>query len=214
MQYLFLFVYDYFVCSFSKHIFFLLQGVQTETLPCMYYIPSHGYAQSPYNLYNPNIPGAMLGADDPFIGMQQYYDVPYYEYPMSSPTGFPMVFQSGPEFITSNTTDPYLNTGFTANRTGGQSLNSFTANRAGGLKNNFSWASTTLPTVPKPASNQARSFARVSEGSKANAGPSKLPESQGNFTYGSFPSLPSSSQVFQVFFFCSIQIRSYLSKKP
>ncbi|PSR92470.1 YTH domain-containing family protein [Actinidia chinensis var. chinensis] len=164
----------------------------------MYYIPSHVYTQSPYNPYNPNIPGAMLGADDPFIGTQQYYNVPYYEYPISSPTGFPMVFQSGPEFIPSNTTDPYLNTGFTANRTGGPGLNSFTANRAGGtgLKNNLSWASATLPTVPKPASNQTRSFARVSEGSKANAGPSKLPESQENFTYGSFSSFPS-SQVFQ-----------------
>ncbi|GFZ11587.1 evolutionarily conserved C-terminal region 6 [Actinidia rufa] len=133
----------------------------------------------PYNPYNTNIPGAMLGTDDPFIGMQKYYNIPYYEYPISSPTGFPMVFQSGPEFIPSHTTEPYLNTGFTANRTGGPNLNSFTANRTGGLKNNFSWASATLPTVPKPASNQTCFFARVSEGPKANAGPRKLPAAQG-----------------------------------
>ncbi|XP_028089834.1 uncharacterized protein LOC114290158 isoform X1 [Camellia sinensis] len=66
-------------------------GAQTESLPYVYYTPSYGYAQSPYNPYNPYIPGAMLGVDGPFVGTQQYYAIPSYENPLSSPSGFPMV---------------------------------------------------------------------------------------------------------------------------
>ncbi|XP_028120484.1 YTH domain-containing protein ECT4 isoform X1 [Camellia sinensis] len=160
-------------------------GAQTESLPYVYYTPSYGYAQSPYNPYNPYIPGAMLGVDGPFVGTQQYYAIPSYENPLSSPSGFPMVIQSGPEMISSSTTEPFLDTGvFTAHRTDGPG------------HNNLSPASATLHTASKPASNQARSFARVSGGVKANAGPSKLPAPHGNVTSSSFSSL-ASSQVHQ-----------------
>ncbi|KAI8003791.1 YTH domain-containing protein ECT2 [Camellia lanceoleosa] len=118
-------------------------GAQTESLPYVYYTPSYGYAQSPYNPYNPYIPGAMLGVDGSFVGTQQYYAIPSYENPLSSPSGFPMVIQSGPEMISSSTTEPFLDTGvFTTHRTDGPG------------HNNLSPASATLQTAPKPASNQ------------------------------------------------------------
>ncbi|XP_057485233.1 YTH domain-containing protein ECT4-like isoform X1 [Actinidia eriantha] len=160
-------------------------GAQTEGLPYVYYTPSYGYAHSPYNPYNPFIPGALMGVDGPFVGTQQYYSIPPYENP--APAYFPMVVQSGPEIMSSNTTEAFLDTG------------AFTTNRAGGpvLKNNLSAASATYTrTPPKPTPNQTRSFVRVSEGSKANAGPSKLPAAHGNVTSSSFSSM-ASSQVLQ-----------------
>ncbi|KAL6970191.1 YT521-B-like domain [Sarracenia purpurea var. burkii] len=159
-------------------------GAQNEGLPYVYYTPSIGYAHSPYNPYNPYIPGAVIGVDSPFVGTQQYYAVPSYENPAA--TYFPMVFQPGPEIISNNTTEPFLD------------MSGFTANRADhpGLKNNPSSASATLTLTPsKPASNQTRSFARVSEGPKANAGPSKLPTAHGNVPSNSFPSLASAQIV-------------------
>ncbi|PSS01556.1 YTH domain-containing family protein [Actinidia chinensis var. chinensis] len=156
-------------------------GAQTEGLPYVYYTPSYGYAQSPYNPYNPFIPGAMMGVDGPFVGTQQYYSIPPYENP--APAFFPMVVQSGPEIMSSHTTEAFLDTG------------AFTTNRADGpvLKNNLSAASATYTrNPPKPAPNQTRSFVRVSEGSKANAGPSKLPAAHGNVTSSSFSSMASS----------------------
>ncbi|CAL5322535.1 unnamed protein product [Camellia sinensis] len=134
----------------DHHRIFGLDGqeVQYTSLPYVYYTPSYGYAQSPYNPYNPCIPGAMLGVDGPFVGTQQYYAIPSYENPLSLPSGFPMVIQSGPEMISSSTTEPFLDTGV------------FTAHRADGPgHNNLSPASATLQTAPKPASNQIRSLA-------------------------------------------------------
>ncbi|GFZ21650.1 evolutionarily conserved C-terminal region 7 [Actinidia rufa] len=160
-------------------------GAQTEGLPYVYYTPSYGYAHSPYNPYNPFIPGALMGVDGPFVGTQQYYSIPPYENP--APAYLPMVVQSGPEIMSSNTTEAFLDTG------------AFTTNRSGGpvLKNNLSAASATYSRTPqKPAPNQTRSFVRVSEGSKANAGPSKLPAAHGNVTSSSFSSM-ASSQILQ-----------------
>ncbi|KAL7220905.1 hypothetical protein ACSBR2_013732 [Camellia fascicularis] len=162
-------------------------GAQTESLPYVYYTPSYGYAQTPYNPYNPYIPGAMIGVDGPFMGTQQYYTIPPYENPASSPAYFNMVVQPGPEAISNSRAEPFLDTG------------AFTANRADGpvLKNSLSSTSATFTlTPPKPASNQTRSFARVSEGPKASAEPSKLPAAHGNVTSSSFSSL-ASSQVLQ-----------------
>uniref|UniRef100_A0A5B7B6Q9 YTH domain-containing family protein n=1 Tax=Davidia involucrata TaxID=16924 RepID=A0A5B7B6Q9_DAVIN len=162
-------------------------GAQTESLPYVYYTPSYGYAQSPYNPYNPYIPGAMVGVDGPFVGTQQYYTIPSYENSVSSPTYFPMLVQSRPDIISNSTTDSFLDTGaYTANRADGP-----------GLKHNMSSASATFTlTPPRPASNQTHSFTRVSEGPKANAGPSKLPAMHGSGTSGSFSSM-ASSQVLQ-----------------
>ncbi|CAL5395831.1 unnamed protein product [Camellia sinensis] len=162
-------------------------GAQTESLPYVYYTPGYGYAQTPYNPYNPYIPGAMIGVDGPFMGTQQYYTIPPYENPASSPAYFNMVVQPGPEAISNSRAEPFLDTG------------AFTANRADGpvLKNSLSSTSATFTlTPPKPASNQTRSFARVSEGPKASAEPSKLPAAHGNVTSSSFSSL-ASSQVLQ-----------------
>lgn len=172
---------EYLFLVFSQYILFLLQGAQTEGLPYVYYTPSYGYAQSPYNPYNPYIPGAMIGVDGPFAGTQQYYTIPPYENPSSPPPYFPMVVQSGPEIISSSTTEPFLDTGaFTTYQADGP-----------GLKSNLSSTSAAFArSVTKPASS-TRSFARVSEGPKANAGPSKLPVAHGNVTSSSFSGLAS-----------------------
>ncbi|XP_052207540.1 YTH domain-containing protein ECT4 [Diospyros lotus] len=162
-------------------------GVQTDSLPYVYYTPSYGYAQSPYNPYNPYIPGAVIAVDSPFVGTQQYYTIPSYENPMSSPAYFPLIVQSGPEIISSSTTEPFLDTG------------AFAANRSNvpGLKNNLPSAPATSTLVqPKPTSIQTRSFSRMSEGPKANSGPSKPPSAHGNVTSSSFSSL-ASPQVLQ-----------------
>jgi len=157
-------------------------GAQTEGLPYVYYTPSYGYAQSPYNPYNPYIPGAMIGVDGPFVGTQQYYTIPSYENPLSSPAYSPMVVQSGPEIISSSITEPFLDTG---------ACTTYQADGPG-LKSNLSSASAAFGrTAAKPASN-TRAFARVSEGPRANVGPSKLPAAHGNVTSSSLSGLASS----------------------
>lgn len=191
-------------------VFFLLQGAETESLPYVYYSPSYGYAESSYNPCYPYIPGAMLGVDDPFIGTQQFYTIPSYKIPMYSPAYYPMVFQSEPEIISSNGAAPLDTGSFSEKSVDGL-----------GLKNKVPSTPANLLTVPRPASNQTRSSARVSEGPKANVGPSKLPAAQGGFISGSFSSSPS-SQVLQVresyvqlksgkYFFYMIKLRSCTS---
>ncbi|CAK9163238.1 unnamed protein product [Ilex paraguariensis] len=162
-------------------------GSQTENMPFVYYTPSYGYAQSPYNPYNPYIPGAMIGVDGPFVGTQQYYNIPSYENPVSSPAYFPMVVQSGPDIIGNGATDPFLNTAASiSNRADGP-----------GLKPNLSSAAATFGLTPsKPLSNQNISFTGVSEGPKVNVGSSKHTATHGSVTSGSF-SCPASPQVFQ-----------------
>ncbi|KAF7145590.1 hypothetical protein RHSIM_Rhsim04G0245600 [Rhododendron simsii] len=156
-------------------------GAETESLPYVYYSPSYGYAESSYNPCYPYIPGAMLGVDDPFTGTQQYYTIPSYEIPMYSPAYYPMVFQSEPEIISGNGAAPLDTGSFSEKSVDGL-----------GLRNKVPSTPANLLTVPRPASNQTRSSARVSEGPKANVGPSKLPASQGGFISGSFSSSPSS----------------------
>ncbi|KAM7484926.1 hypothetical protein LguiA_000935 [Lonicera macranthoides] len=139
-------------------------GAQTENLPYVYYTPSYGYSQSPYNPYNPYIPGAIIGVDGPFVGTQQYYTIPSYENPASSPSYVPMVVQSRPDITSNSTTDLFVDkAATTASRVDGR-----------GLKHNLSPSSATFT---RGASNQTSSFNRVSDGSKANAGPSKQPAS-------------------------------------
>ncbi|PWA83080.1 YTH domain-containing protein [Artemisia annua] len=62
--------------------------------------PGYGYLQSPYNQYNPYIPGAVMATDGSYVATQQYY-MPSYENGTSSP----MVVQPGLETYTSGTTD-------------------------------------------------------------------------------------------------------------
>ncbi|CAN8321222.1 unnamed protein product [Cochlearia groenlandica] len=69
-------------------------GGQNENPPYVYYTPSYGYAQSPYNPFNPYIPGAAIGVDSTFAGsQQQFYSVPPYQNVAASPTFVPYAVQ-------------------------------------------------------------------------------------------------------------------------
>lgn len=158
-------------------------GAQTESLPYVYYTPSYGYSQSPYNPYNPYIPGAMIGVDGPFMGAQQYYTIPY-ENTASSPAYFPMVVQ-GPDVTSYSPTDPFMDTAASSRSDGpGFRFNSSSASAA------------TAVNHGRGAPNHTNSFARGSEGFKANGSSSKLSATNGSVASGSF-STPASSQVFQ-----------------
>ncbi|KAK9288518.1 hypothetical protein L1049_016977 [Liquidambar formosana] len=162
-------------------------GAQTESLPYVYYTPTYGYAQSPYNPYNPYIPGAAIGVDGPFAGTQQFYTIPPFQNPPSSPAYYPLVVQPRPDIVPNSSPDHLLDTGSsTAIRPNGR-----------GLKHNLSSTSAAFTmTPPRPASNQTHSLARVAEASRATAGPSKQPVTHGSVTSGSFRS-PTSLHVVQ-----------------
>lgn len=159
-------------------------GVQNESSPYVYYTPSYGYTQSPYNPYNPYIPGAMLGVESPFIGAQQYYTIPPYQNQVSSPAYVPLVVQ--PDIVPSSSADSFYDTGVSMNRPDGR-----------GLKHNFNSATGAFQRNSiKSVSNQTNSLSRVSEGPRANVGPSKQSVMQGSVSAGSFAS-PASSHVLQ-----------------
>ncbi|KAK9725362.1 hypothetical protein RND81_05G138800 [Saponaria officinalis] len=80
----------------------LAQGAQTENVPYVYYAPNYGYGESPFNPYNPYIPGAMIGVDGSCVGTQQYYVSPYAD-PVSSAGYYPVMVQSGTNVPTSST---------------------------------------------------------------------------------------------------------------
>ncbi len=159
--------------------------MQNESSPYVYYTPSYGYTQSPYNPYNPYIPGAMLGVESPFIGAQQYYTIPPYQNQVSSPAYVPLVVQ--PDIVPSSSADSFYDTGVSMNRPDGR-----------GLKHNFNSATGAFQRNSiKSVSNQTNSLSRVSEGPRANVGPSKQSVMQGSVSAGSFAS-PASSHVLQV----------------
>ncbi|CAA2946269.1 YTH domain-containing family 3-like isoform X1 [Olea europaea subsp. europaea] len=142
-------------------------GVSNEGVPYVYYTPNYGYAQSPYNPYNPYIPGAMVGVDGSFVGAQQYYTIPSYENPVSSPAYISM--------IANNTIDPFVGNDVSPNRAGGPAL-----------KNSLSLKSTKFsPTPLRTATSQTNTAI-------ANAESSKQPMIRGNITSRSFPSSTSS----------------------
>ncbi|KAG8636504.1 YTH domain-containing protein ECT3 isoform X2 [Manihot esculenta] len=163
-----------------------VQGAQSESLPYVYYTPSYGYAQSPYNPYNPYIPGAMIGVDGPYVGAQQYYAMPPYQDPVSSPGYVPVVVQ--PDFIPNNSTDPLLDAAGVAftNRPDGRSS-----------KHGLASSSAAFPKYQsKPTSNQTNTLSKISEGSRANVGSSKMSLTHGSISAGSFPT-PASSHMLQ-----------------
>ncbi|KAM7463191.1 hypothetical protein LguiA_031312 [Lonicera macranthoides] len=137
---------------------FQYPGAQVESLPYVYYTPSYGYSQSAYNPYNPYIPGAMMGADVPFLVAQQYYTIPSYENAISSPAYFPMVVQSIPDINSNIPSAP-------------------TAIKADGpvFKNKSSPASAISTLNPQRNASSQATLPRVPEGSKANVVPSKQP---------------------------------------
>ncbi|CAI9779709.1 unnamed protein product [Fraxinus pennsylvanica] len=150
-------------------------GAPNESLPYVYYIPGYGYAQSSYNPYNPYIPGAMVGVDGSFVGAQQYYTMPSYENPVSSPAYIPMIANS--------TTDPFVHNDSSANRADGPALE----------HNPFSKSPKFSPTPLGTASSPINSVIRLSEETKiANAGSSKQPMTHEGVTSRSFPSSASS----------------------
>ncbi|CAK7326267.1 unnamed protein product [Dovyalis caffra] len=156
-------------------------GAQTESLPYVYYTSSYGYAQSPYNPYNPYIPGAMVGVDGPYAGAQQYYTIPPYQDPVSSSGYIPIVVQ--PDVFPNVLADPLLDTGIACtSRPDGK-----------GLKHGLSSSSEAFArNPPRPASNQTNSFNRISEGPKANVGPSKQSMTHGCVSSGSILTQASS----------------------
>ncbi|KAI9196601.1 hypothetical protein LWI28_025326 [Acer negundo] len=158
---------------------FQYAGTQTESLPYVYYTPSYGFAQSPYNPYNPYIPGAVIGVDGPFVGAQQYYTIPPYQDPASSPAYVPVAIQ--PDMIANSLPEPLLNTG--------ESISIRSDGR--GLKHNLASASAAFTAIPpKPATNQKNSLIRASEGSRARASVGASKQAMMN---GLVPSVSSST---------------------
>ncbi|XP_074272987.1 uncharacterized protein LOC141596666 [Silene latifolia] len=89
---------------------YMAQGTQAESLPYIYYTPNYGYGESPFNPYNPYIPGAMIGADGSCIGTQPYYLSPYSD-PVTSPGYFPVLVQSGTNALPNSSTDTISDVG-------------------------------------------------------------------------------------------------------
>ncbi|KAG6759838.1 hypothetical protein POTOM_036331 [Populus tomentosa] len=156
-------------------------GAQTESLPYVYYTPSYGHAQSPYNPYNPYIPGAMVGIDGSYAGAQQYYTISPYQDPVSSSGYISVAVQ--PEVFPYGLADPLVDNGMErSSRPDGRSLKHDVSSSSAAFARN----------VPRPASNQTNSLYRISEGPKANVGPSKQPMTHGGVSSGSIPTQTSS----------------------
>ncbi|KAJ6891515.1 YTH domain-containing protein ECT4 isoform X1 [Populus alba x Populus x berolinensis] len=156
-------------------------GAQTESLPYVYYTPSYGHAQSPYNPYNPYIPGAMVGIDGSYAGAQQYYTISPYQDPVSSSGYISVAVQ--PEVFPYGLADPLVDNGIErSSRPDGRSLKHDVSSSSAAFARN----------VPRPASNQTNSLYRISEGSKANVGPSKQPMTHGGVSSGSILTQTSS----------------------
>nr|GMD80690.1 YTH domain-containing protein ECT4 isoform X1 [Ipomoea batatas] len=141
-------------------------GAQSESFPYVYYTPSYGYAQSPYNPYTP---GAVVGVDNSYMGTQQYYTIPSYENPESTQSYFPMVVQSESDIV-ANSKTPFLDSSFSTTNLA----------ESHGLKHNFSSLSPMfIPTSLGPSSSQTNSFMRSSDGIKSVPGSSKHPAPHG-----------------------------------
>ncbi|KAL9240760.1 hypothetical protein vseg_014943 [Gypsophila vaccaria] len=161
---------------------YVAQGGQTENMPYVYYAPNYGYAESPFNPYNPYIPGAMIGADGSCVGTQQYYVSPYAD-PASSGGYYPVMVQSGTNVPTSSTntiSDVGPSTTHRAN-----TMSSKRTHSASPASSSVAQAKTTSLTS---------SFKGTSQVPKPNAGTTKRPmSSRANGSSGSASShLPQS----------------------
>ncbi|KAL6008693.1 hypothetical protein ACLOJK_021919, partial [Asimina triloba] len=178
----------HYTVSFSFH------GVQTENLPYVYYTPSYGYAQSPYNPYNPYIPGAVVGVDGPLVGTQQYYTGPGYQHPVSSPAYFPVIVQSSPDAMPSTLEPTMLNLGVSsANRTDGTGFKhaSPPASMGLGMSPPAAASGDVRTDSSQITSHQTPYHVKISEGSRAGMGPSKLSVSHGSNASSTVPNLSS-----------------------
>lgn len=84
-----------------------ISAVQTESLPNVYYIPSYGYVQSPYNPYNPSIPGAIMGNEASYI--ETHYPAnPPHQLVVSSPAYIPVGIDSSSDTVPNSYLSPLL----------------------------------------------------------------------------------------------------------
>ncbi|GAB2294186.1 YT521-B-like domain [Dionaea muscipula] len=158
-------------------------GAESEILPYLYYTPSYGYGESPYNPYNPCIPGALIGLDGTYVGTQPYYTVPPYS--ASSPSYYPAA-QNRADFLGSSSMEALMDAVPSAVNKG----------MSVGGKHKLSSASVPFPqNSSKPASNQIQLISRVSEGSRVTSGASKRPighksTASGSLAHGTPPVMP------------------------
>ncbi|XP_021752686.1 YTH domain-containing family protein 1-like isoform X1 [Chenopodium quinoa] len=156
-------------------------GAQSENLPYVYYTPSYGMGDTPFNPYNPYIPGAMVGVDGQLLGTQPYYAVSPYPNSASSSGYFPVLVQSGHD-AASSATDTMLNVApSTMNRSNGSTVKRTHSSSPAAFSMNSS----------KAASSQTHALTGASQGSKISTGTSKRPMS--NRSGGSIGSVHGAS---------------------
>lgn len=141
-------------------------GLQTENLPCVYYTPSYDYAQSPYNPFNPYIPGAIVGTDGPYMGTQQCFTNPPYLQTVSPPGYAPFLSQSGSDPLLSVSSDPLLFSNGAVKYAPSLSSMSVTTTP---LKVAFE----NLSLEPSYSSQHIQLAGRLSEGAAVNSAPRK-----------------------------------------
>ncbi|KAG1338837.1 YTH domain-containing protein ECT4 [Cocos nucifera] len=164
-------------------------GMQTESLPYVYYTPSYGYAQTPYNQYNPYIPGAVVGVDGTFIGSQQYFSSPY-QTPVSSPAYIPIVVHPTMDFVPQSSADPLLFSGDAsiASRSVNAGTKSAPLQASLGVAASSQTAATgSLAPASEPyqPSQRNRPTTKPSEGPRANMPQSNQPILQDSVMHGS-----------------------------
>lgn len=160
------------------------QVTANENIPYVYYSPNYGYGQSPFNPYNPYIPGAVIGADGSIISPQQYYALPSYENPVTSAAYMPVVFQPRPDAVANGIVDSFVDTTGSVNKSDGL-----------GSKHNLALNTPNSSlTAVGDASTRRNSFAKMSEG-RVNVGTGK--HNPSSVTSGSFTS-QAASQIPQV----------------
>ena len=147
------------------------QGAQIENSPYVYYTPSYGFGDSPFNPYNPYIPGAMLGVDGSFVGTQPYYAVPPYPNPASSSGYFPVLVQPTPDVAANGSRDTMPDV----------ASSTITQTNGSNTKRSHSSSPATFSMNPsKAASSQTHASAGTSQSSKVSTGTSKRPLSSRN----------------------------------
>ncbi|ONK78778.1 uncharacterized protein A4U43_C02F22310 [Asparagus officinalis] len=173
-------------------------GLQSENLSYVYYTPSYDYAQSPYNPFNPYIPGAVIGTDGPYIGSQQCFTNSPYPQTVVSPGYMPVISQSSSDTHTllNGSPDPLLFSNGAVQYAPSLSSMSVTTTP---LKVSFE----NLSLEPSHSSHQIQVSGRSSEGTGVNAGARKKFSPYGVMTNGgshqviqgtehvSFPGVPS-----------------------
>ncbi|KAL8161902.1 hypothetical protein V2J09_013391 [Rumex salicifolius] len=135
-------------------------GGQSDNLPYVYYTPTYGYGESPFNPYNPYIPGAMIGVDGSYVGTQ-YYALSPYQNSVSSSSYFPVPVQTKPEAAASSSVDPLFDTASVRNRVTSESKRLQSSSSVPFTKN-----------ATKAGTSHSQSLMKISEGSRANSGTS------------------------------------------